>query len=56
MKTLKKTKPKDVIALVAITLIVILKLNDVDGQLDMFMALILGYYFAHRADGTDNGV
>ena len=50
-----KFKPKDVIALVVLVGIAILKLKGVDGQLDVAGALILGYYFAHRQSGSDNG-
>ena len=48
-------KPKDIIALVTLIGIGILKLKGVDGQLDIAAALILGYYFAHRRNGDDNG-
>jgi len=48
-------KPKDAIALVAIICITVLKIRGFDGQLDALGALILGYYFAHRHDKTDNG-
>lgn len=49
-------KPKDIIALVVLVGLLGLKFQGVDGQLDMIGALILGYYFAHRKDGHDNGV
>ncbi len=50
-----RIKPKDVIALVALVGIGILKFYGLDGKLDVAAALILGYYFAHRHDGTDTG-
>ena len=49
-------QPKDIIALVALVGIGLLKIKGVDGQLDISAALIIGYYFAHRIDGTDKGV
>jgi len=49
-------KPKDIVAILALVLIFTLKLAGKDGLLDGAIALILGYYFAHRKDGDDNGV
>ena len=49
-------KPKDIIAGIVLVGIGILKLRGMDGQLDVFAALVLGYYFAHRADHTDKGI
>lgn len=49
-------KPKDIIAFITLVGIGFLKLNGVDGQLDIAAALILGYYFAHRKNGDDKGV
>jgi len=48
-------QPKDLIALAVLIGIGILKLKGLDGKLDTIAALILGYYFAHRQDGSDNG-
>lgn len=48
-------KPKDIVALTSLVGIFFLKYKGVDGQLDIAAALILGYYFAHRKDGHDNG-
>ena len=48
-------KPKDSIAILVIVAYVILKILRVDGALDPALFLILGYYFAHRQNGTDNG-
>lgn len=49
-------KPKDIIALLVILIIGVLKIMDKNGGLDTAGALILGYYFAHRKNGSDNGV
>ena len=48
--------PKDILAVIVLIGIGVLKLRGMDGQLDTFAALILGYYFAHRADHTDKGI
>lgn len=48
-------EPKDYIAALALIIILVLKLRGIDGQVDVAAALILGYYFAHRHDHTDNG-
>ena len=47
--------PKDTIALLVICGLIIFKLTDHNGSLDVAVAVILGYYFAHRRDGTDKG-
>lgn len=49
-------KPKDIIAILSLLLITVLLISGVDGNLSAAGALILGYYFAHRKDGSDNGV
>lgn len=49
-------KPKDVIALLTLLVIILVKLKGVNGTLDAAFGLILGYYFAHRTSGTDKGV
>lgn len=48
-------KPKDIIALVTIIGILLLKFHKVDSGLDAAAALIIGYYFAKRSNGSDNG-
>ena len=48
-------KPKDLVALVTLIGIFFLKSRGLDGQIDIAAALILGYYFAHRRNGDDNG-
>ena len=50
-----KIMPKDYIAILAIIGYFAGKLMGVDGQLDAGYFLILGYYFAHRKQGDDNG-
>lgn len=47
--------PKDVVAIIVIVGIIALKFKGLNGGLDTTGALILGYYFAHRKTGTDNG-
>lgn len=51
-----KFRPKDIIAIVSLIIGAALKLKGVDSQVDLAMALILGYYFAHRLDGIDKGI
>lgn len=48
-------KPKDIIALCVILAYIVLKILRLDGTLDPALFLILGYYFAHRKNGSDNG-
>lgn len=49
-------KPKDIVAIITLIGIFILKCQNLDGELSTAGALILGYYFAHRKNGSDNGV
>lgn len=49
-------QPKDFIAIISLITMLILKFRGADGQVDIAIALILGYYFAHRADGIDKGL
>lgn len=49
-------KPKDIVAVVVVVGIfglIVLKANH---SMDSILALVVGYYFAHRDDGTDPGV
>ncbi len=55
-KILLKFHPKDFVAALVVIFILIFKLKGFDGELDAMMALIIGYYFAHRKDGDDKGV
>lgn len=49
-------RPKDIIAIITMIGFFVLKLTGLNGGLDAVAALILGYYFAHRVNGTDNGL
>jgi len=53
---MQQFKPKDIIAFAIIVGIGFLKFNGFNGQLDAVVALVVGYYFGHRDDGTDNGL
>ena len=53
---MNRLKPKDVIAAVTIISVMILKYKGLDGQLDLILALIVGYYFGHRQSKVDNGL
>jgi len=48
-------KAKDIVAIVALAFIFGFKYLGFDGVLDSMIALILGYYFAHRAMKLDGG-
>lgn len=48
-------KPKDLIAVLSITLIFALIVLKSNHSLDVILTLILGYYFGHRASGVDSG-
>lgn len=52
---LNKIGAKDIIALFAIASFVFLKAIEVNGFVDAGFMLILGYYFAKRVEGKDNG-
>lgn len=52
----RQLKPKDIIALVSLIFIFLFKYLGFNGVLDSMLALLLGYYFAHRATGMDRGV
>ena len=49
-------KPKDIVALVVILGLILFKLTGHDGDLDVAVALIVGYYFVKRENGQDKGV
>lgn len=51
-----KLKPKDLIAMIVIISFVVLKFYGIDSGFDGALALMLGYYFAHRKHGNDTGV
>ena len=48
-------KPKDVVAVLLILGLIAFKLTGHNGSLDLAVAVIVGYYFARRQDGTDTG-
>lgn len=48
-------KPKDIVAFLIIIGLVIFKLTGHNGSLDVAVAVIVGYYFAHRKIGDDTG-
>lgn len=49
-------KPKDLIAALTLILITVLLLAGKDGSMSAAGALIIGYYFAHRQNGSDKGI
>ncbi len=50
-----KLKAKDMIALTIILAMVLFKMTGHNGTLDVAAAIVVGYYFGHRKDGTDTG-
>jgi len=48
-------KPKDIIAILCIIFVLVFKYKGFNGQLDAILSLIIGYYFAHRINGDDQG-
>ena len=48
-------KPKDVVAIILIIGLIVFKLTGHNGSLDLAVAVVVGYYFAHRKTGDDNG-
>jgi hypothetical protein len=50
-----KIQPKDIIAMSVIAAMIIFKITNHNGTLDTVVAVIVGYYFAKRATGEDNG-
>ncbi len=51
-----KLKPKDIVALLVIIGLILFKLTGHNGSLDTVVALIVGYYFVKRENGSDKGV
>jgi len=43
-------KPKDIIAIIAMIILVAIKILQGDTNIDAIVTLILGYYFAKRSD------
>lgn len=48
-------RPKDVIAALSIVGFILLKFTGMNGEVDIAIALILGYYFGHRTSQVDSG-
>lgn len=48
-------KAKDLVALTTIFMIFLLVIVKANHSFDAILALILGYYFGHRASGVDRG-
>lgn len=53
---MQNLKPKDIVALLIITALILFKLTGHNGSLDTPVALIIGYYFVKRETGEDKGV
>ena len=51
-----KLQAKDIIALVFLLIVLLFKFFGFESSFDATLALVLGYYFAHRHRGTDNGI
>lgn len=51
-----KLMPKDLVAITTIVGILIYKVTGHNGGVDALLALVVGYYFAHRVDKTDKGI
>lgn len=49
-------KPKDIIAVLTVVAIFALVVVKGNHGFDAVLAMIIGYYFAHRADKTDRGI
>ncbi len=47
---MEKFKAKDILALLVIVALVIFKVTGHNGDLDVAVAIIIGYYFARRED------
>ena len=53
---MKQFKPKDLIAFFLIAGLILFKLTGNNGDPDEAVALVVGYYYAHRRNGDDKGV
>lgn len=51
-----KLKPKDIVAIFVVVGILSLIALKANHSLDSILALIVGYYFAHRSDKVDSGL
>lgn len=52
---MSKLQPKDIVAILIISGLILFKLTGHNGSLDTPAALIIGYYFAKRESGRDIG-
>lgn len=52
---MKSIKPRDIIAICALLLVVILKYTGQDQGTEIMITGIIGYYFGHRQAGVDDG-
>jgi hypothetical protein len=52
---MQSIKPRDLVAISVIVMIVLLKLNGIDEGFQEVLAGIIGYYFGHRHSGIDKG-
>ena len=50
-----RIQPKDFIALLIVAGLIAFKLSGNNGAFDPAVAIIIGYYFAKRQAGMDNG-
>lgn len=50
-----KLKPKDIVAIVFLLLVFAFKWFKSETSFDSTLALVVGYYFAHRMTGSDIG-
>lgn len=48
-------KTKDILALIVVVGFYVAKYFGMDGHMDAAFMVILGYYFAKRHEGKDNG-
>ena len=55
MELINLIKPKDVIAIIILTMLFILLLKGFNGWVQGSMSFILAYYFIKRMEGKDNG-
>ena len=49
-------RPKDIIALISLIVLILLQVYQGTGDIDALISMIMGYYFAKRQGGADNGV
>lgn len=52
---MQKFKPKDFVAMLVVVLIFSLVIVKANHSFDAILAMIIGFYFGHRASGIDQG-